>query len=375
LAFAEFSAVLRCPLILQDQYWYNVRASSDANSEGITGKWLIFGPTEELHALLPRINELVESGALRAAKVARKLPGIDPFPDVQCVMCAYTSDDPAEKDRVRNLLVEEFRFEISIWKSDAQTRRDWDDGGWLRMRFEMTEIRRTLASSAPAPMLVAARERLEKLTLQLQKTLSEQPDQLTEAQHSGLKEATAALKKAAVQGSDADLAARVLLLETQLNKIVERLTDATNDIQNTSTDMNSVFVIMPFSESQVDTYDAIQRAVQKADSQLKAMRVDEKPGAIAITDEIHSSIRSAALVICDLTEERPNVYYELGFAKGIGRPLICIAREGTKVHFDVYGLKTIFFGTLRSLEERLTSEISALIKATLNTKPARQAKA
>jgi hypothetical protein len=68
---------------------------------------------------------------------------------------------------------------------------------------------------------------------------------------------------------------------------------------------------------------------------------------------VREAIRKAWLIICDLTEERPNVYYELGLAHGLAKRVMCIARKGTMVHFDVYGLKTLFFESYRSLEEQL----------------------
>lgn len=361
-------------MILQDQYWYSIwPTAAGPSGDAITGKWLVFGPTEELHALLPRLNELIESGALRGAKVARKLPGIDPFPDAPCVVCAYTSDDAAEKERIKQRLIEEFSFDVSIWKSDEQTRKDWNEGGWLRVRSEITDIRRVLASSRPGAEINAAKDRLKKLTNELKNTLRTQPEQLTEAQYSGLRDAAAALQESTLGGRNDDIAARVLVLEKQLDGVVARLKQVKADAPD-EVALNSVFVIMPFSDKQIDTYDAIQRAVRKADSNLTAARVDEKPGAIAITDEIHSSIRTASLVICDLTEERPNVYYELGFARGIGRPLICIARAGTTIHFDVYGLKIIFFETYRALEERLASEVAALMRSAAGARHAMQAK-
>lgn len=361
-------------MILQDQYWFNVQTSAPTrNAHAITGKWLIFGATEELHALLPRLDQLVESRDLPAAKVARKLPGLDPFPDAPCVMCAFTSDDPGEKERVKQLLNHEFAFDVSVWKSDDQTRKDWDEGGWLRIRSEITAIRRVLASSQHGPEFDATRERLKTLSNELQKTLSERSEQLTEAQLSGLRDAAVALQKPIVQGRDDDLAARVLLFERQLDAVVERLKHVKADAPDDSP--NFIFVIMPFSERQIDTYDAIQRAVRRANPTFTAGRVDEQPGAIAITDAIHSSIRRASVVISDLTEERPNVYYELGYARGIGRPLICIARTGTTIHFDVYGLKIIFFDTYRSLEDRLAVELAALMRSAGIAKHAAEAKA
>lgn len=356
-------------MILQDQYWYKILPSAKSIDNVIAGKWLMWGPTEELHALLPRLDELVESGALRAVKVARKLAGIDPFPDAPCVICAFTSDDPAEKERIKQLLTETFGFNISVWKSNEQTRADWNEGGWLRIRSEITELRQLLASAHLGADDRAVTQRLHALTNALQKILSAQPTQFIEAQLSGLRGASMALRDSVLQGNN-DIASRLMQVEKQLESFDARLKQVKADVPEDPTP-NSVFVIMPFSERQIDTYDAIQRAVQRADPSLTAARVDEQPGAIAITDEIHRSIQRASLVICDLTEERPNVYYELGFARGLARSLICIARTGTTIHFDVYGLKIIFFNTYRSLEERLASEVAALMRIARSSRVAK----
>ena len=58
-------------------------------------------------------------------------------------------------------------------------------------------------------------------------------------------------------------------------------------------------------------------------------------GDYRITDQIVQMITSARFVVADLTHERPNVYFELGFARGLGKTVITIARQGTRVHFDV----------------------------------------
>jgi DNA-binding response OmpR family regulator len=129
------------------------------------------------------------------------------------------------------------------------------------------------------------------------------------------------------------------------------------------TDNKYIFVIMPFSENNIDTYDTVKRTVKKVNQQYKVERIDEKKGSFVITDEILHSIQKAAVIICDLTEERQNVYYELGYAKGLDKPVICIARQGTKLHFDIYGFKTIFFNNYRELEAQLSNEIIAINQA------------
>ena len=61
-----------------------------------------------------------------------------------------------------------------------------------------------------------------------------------------------------------------------------------------------------------------------------------------------------------MTDEKPNVYYELGYTHALEKPTVCLAREGTIIHFDLSGFKVIFFKTLRELEERLVKEVSGV---------------
>ena len=46
-------------------------------------------------------------------------------------------------------------------------------------------------------------------------------------------------------------------------------------------------------------------------------------------------ILSSRLVVADLTHERPNAYFELGYARGLGKTVITIARRDSNIHFDV----------------------------------------
>ena len=57
------------------------------------------------------------------------------------------------------------------------------------------------------------------------------------------------------------------------------------------------------------------------------------------------------------------MYYELGFAHGLGKSVLCIARENTPIHFDVYGFRVLFFSTYRDLESKLSRELPTLLQA------------
>src|SRR5215472_8908980 len=67
----------------------------------------------------------------------------------------------------------------------------------------------------------------------------------------------------------------------------------------------------------------------------RAERVKDVQGDYRITETILAMIRQARFVVADLTHERPNVYFELGYARGLGKTVITLLRAGTIAHFDV----------------------------------------
>lgn len=73
------------------------------------------------------------------------------------------------------------------------------------------------------------------------------------------------------------------------------------------------------------------------------MRADEieKPGLI--TSQVIQHVISSPLVIADLTETNPNVFYELAVRHAIRLPLVQIIEKGERIPFDVSGLRTIYF--------------------------------
>lgn len=117
-----------------------------------------------------------------------------------------------------------------------------------------------------------------------------------------------------------------------------------------------VFVAMPFTEDCEDVYQfGIYNAVRRCGYVCE--KVDESAFAGSIVDRIMDGIRSASFVVADLTLERPNVYLEVGYAWGLGRPVILVAREGQKLHFDLSHHKCLFYRTIGKLGEALEKTI------------------
>ena len=121
-----------------------------------------------------------------------------------------------------------------------------------------------------------------------------------------------------------------------------------------------VFVAMPIGPANPfdDVLDAIKEACSKCG--LNAERVDEAQANERITDRILESIIKAEYVVVDITESRPNVFYEAGYAQGIGKLPIYIAKQGTHLEFDLKDYPVIFFDSYRELKMGLEARLRGL---------------
>lgn len=125
-----------------------------------------------------------------------------------------------------------------------------------------------------------------------------------------------------------------------------------------------VFVAMPIGPANPfdDVLDAIKETCERCG--LTAERVDEAQANERITDRILESIQKSEYVIVDLTESRPNVFYEAGYAQGIGKLPIYIARQGTQIEFDLKDYPVIFFESYRELKSGLEARLRGLADST-----------
>jgi len=104
-----------------------------------------------------------------------------------------------------------------------------------------------------------------------------------------------------------------------------------------------LFVVMQFT----DEYTALYREVIEpvcAEFGYEVIRGDNVYTNGLIIEDITRSIREAAVVLADITPNNANVYYEVGFAHGIGKPTILLSdRARDKVPFDISGFRLLFY--------------------------------
>jgi hypothetical protein len=122
---------------------------------------------------------------------------------------------------------------------------------------------------------------------------------------------------------------------------------------------NQVFVIMKFNDRFLNSaYEGVIRPVIEKFN-MQALRIDEIQDSGKITDQVLESIASSRYILADLSGERPNCYYEAGFAHALGKELILSIRKADRIHFDLAGYRFIQWETeadfRRKLIERFTS--------------------
>jgi hypothetical protein len=122
---------------------------------------------------------------------------------------------------------------------------------------------------------------------------------------------------------------------------------------------NLAFVVMPFSETLEDTYIyGIRGACEKAGLQCK--RADEIEHSGVIIEEVLDHIRRAEVIIAELTDYNPNVFYEVGWAHALGRTTVLIAKKGTSLPFDVRHINTVFYTSIKDLEKKLATRLQEI---------------
>jgi len=131
---------------------------------------------------------------------------------------------------------------------------------------------------------------------------------------------------------------------------------------------NLVFVGMSFRGDGMDeAFIAIRETCKSL--KLNARRVDENMSSGFIILEIVDLIERAEFIVFDLSFERPNVYYELGFAHGVGNSpsnILLTAREGTDLHFDIAALRVRFYKSTEELRRIVKENLAAMIKTERN---------
>ncbi|MEZ5384443.1 MAG: hypothetical protein R3F13_02890 [Prosthecobacter sp.] len=127
-----------------------------------------------------------------------------------------------------------------------------------------------------------------------------------------------------------------------------------------------VFIAMPFSERFTPLYErALHPGIYNAG--YNPVRIDRKEHNNRIDDEIIANIRKSRFVVADLSMQRGGIYFEAGYALGLGLPVVWTvekrALDEHEVHFDnrQYNFLVWEDASYDDLARRLTNRIEATI--------------
>jgi len=134
------------------------------------------------------------------------------------------------------------------------------------------------------------------------------------------------------------------------------------------------FVICPIGDEDSETrersdltYEYIIKPVVE-EFGYRLTRADFIKESGMITSQIIDQIVESSLVIADLSDNNPNVFYELAIRHIVQKPYIQMIKSGQKVPFDITGMRTIYFDINLELAHKAKKELKDQIESIKNDK-------
>jgi nucleoside 2-deoxyribosyltransferase len=130
-------------------------------------------------------------------------------------------------------------------------------------------------------------------------------------------------------------------------------------------DSRQAFVAMWFDSSLDKAWeDGFEKSCDAAGG-YKALRMNLKEHNQKICDAIIAEIRKSRFLVADFTGHRGGVYFEAGYALGLGIPVIWTCREDhlEKTHFDTRQYNHVVWKDEKDLFVKLKRRIEATIPA------------
>lgn len=134
------------------------------------------------------------------------------------------------------------------------------------------------------------------------------------------------------------------------------------EIHKIMPESDQCFVAMWFDTSLDDVYkNAIAKAIETTG--YKAVRLDLVEHNEKICDRIIAEIRKSSFLVADFTGHRGGVYFEAGFAMGLGLPVIWLCKETDieNTHFDTRQYNHVVWTSVEDLYQKLLNRIEATI--------------
>ena len=149
------------------------------------------------------------------------------------------------------------------------------------------------------------------------------------------------------------------------------------DQDKESAQQRTCFVICPFGPEGSDVRarsddvynNLIKPVAEECGYEAKRLIDDKRPGEI--TPQIIAALYNADLVVADLTDSNPNVFYELALRHATGKPFIHLSENTGGIPFDVSPMNAVRiatgrFGDVDETQNELRGHFKAVQDGTAN---------
>jgi nucleoside 2-deoxyribosyltransferase len=134
------------------------------------------------------------------------------------------------------------------------------------------------------------------------------------------------------------------------------------ELQKTMRESDQAFVAMSFTPEMTDAWqNGFKPALESAG--FHPYRVDQEEHNEKIDDRIITEIRRSGLLVADFTGHRNGVYFEAGFAMGLGIPVIWTCRQTdiATAHFDTRQYNHVVWENPEEIKIKLALRIAATL--------------
>jgi hypothetical protein len=126
-----------------------------------------------------------------------------------------------------------------------------------------------------------------------------------------------------------------------------------------------VFVVMSFNPELRPIFDEHILGVTKS-LNLTAKRADDFFSTHHVMSDVWEAMNAARVVIADCTGRTPNVFYEIGMAHTLGRPVVLIAQRSRDVPFDLGDIRYIEYKYTPPGMDEFAVKLTSTLKSELN---------
>jgi hypothetical protein len=124
-----------------------------------------------------------------------------------------------------------------------------------------------------------------------------------------------------------------------------------------------VFVAMPFDPTLRRVYTHIAKVCK--DLSLSVARGDDFFTTHAVMADVWGAIQNARIIVADCTQRNPNVFYEMGIAHTLAKPVVLVSQRDEDIPFDLHPIRRISYQNtphgMNAFEKALEATLQTLL--------------